>query len=87
MCGVARVCSRLQVVLVGSMVAALLPLWFAETRAIALACVAAIVLLVFLVLEREAVCARLGWLGWRALVDAALVVPALTVSAALLLAH
>ena len=85
-CAVLRAPSRrLHIVLAVSMAVALLPLRFAETRAIAPACVCALVLLALLVGKREAICARLGWLSWRALVDAALVVPALAVVAGTLL--
>ena len=87
-CAVLRAASRrLRIVLAGSSVVALLPLWFAETRTIASACTGALVLLVWLQSHREAVCARQGWLAWRALVDAALVAPALIVTASIVLAR
>ena len=78
---------RLRLVLAMSLAASLLPLGFAEARSIGPACVLALALLSLLARRREAICARLGWLCWRALVDAALVLPALAVAAVLLLAR
>lgn len=87
-CAVLRAPSlRLKVVLGLSGAAAVTPLWFGETRSIALACLAALGLLVLLVRYRTALCDRLGWLAWRALVDAALVAPALVVAVVALFAR
>lgn len=76
---------RLWSVFAVSSTAALLPLRFAETRAIAPACIFALLLLLWLVRKRELICEQLGWLSWRALVDLALVAPALAVAVAVLL--
>ena len=85
-CAVLRAPSRrLQSVIAMSLAAALLPLRFAETRAIAPACILALLLLLWLVRKRELICEQFGWLSWRALVDLALVAPALAVAVIVLL--
>ena len=80
-CAVLRAHSRrARIVLTLCTAAALLPLPFAETRAVTAACLVALGLLLLLRHSRELVSARVGPLGWRALVDVALVAPALAVA-------
>ncbi|WP_419806115.1 hypothetical protein [Terriglobus sp.] len=87
-CAVLRAASRrLRIVLATSLAVALLPLLFVEARVIVPACAGALLLLWLLVRKRESASARLGWLSWRALVDAVLVAPALLVSVCVLIAR
>ena len=86
-CAVLRAdAQRLRVVLTLTVLFATPALLFGDTRPIAIASLFALGLLLLLVHRRQRVCERMGWLAWRALVDAALVAPALAVSV-LRLAH
>lgn len=85
-CAVLRASSqRMRLVFVLCTAAALLPLRYAECRAVAVACLLALGLLLVLRRQREMVSARVGAIGWRSLVDVALVAPALVVAASVLL--
>ncbi|GAA3760242.1 hypothetical protein [Terriglobus aquaticus] len=85
-CAILRAPSqRLRIVFVLCTAAALLPLFFTEARAITPACLLALAFLLVLRHRREAALARVGSLGWRALVDVALVAPALVIGSCIAL--
>lgn len=80
-CAILRAPSqRVRIVFLLCTGAALLPLLFAEARAITPACLLALSMLFLLRHRRELITARVGALGWRALVDVALVAPALLIA-------
>lgn len=85
-CAVLRAADTgLRRVFITALALGLLPLCFGQTRAIGFACLLALATLFALQRARAHICPRVGWLTWRALVDAALVGPALGASVIVLL--